>query len=156
MAQESSKRSRVRASNVRRRRRRTKSEVSQLMESKLQDQLQTCIELETKIARLKAEYEQETETLLELMEEANKSSVSNDKCEALYEQPTGRSTTTVNPAEYSEMVDWDDFISSIRVNISEAKKHLSEKELQSISETTPGNPGKPRVKLRVWGVNAKK
>jgi hypothetical protein len=72
------------------------------------------------------------------------------------ERPKGRGLTVIDPAKYREKVSDDDFLASIKVQVTEAKKCLGERELQSVSTTTGGGIGDPRIAIKHPKIPAKR
>jgi hypothetical protein len=62
--------------------------------------------------------------------------------------PTGRATNTIDPKLYWDRVDEEAFFDSVRVSNEKAKKHLSGKELDEITDTTPGKKGEETLEIR--------
>lgn len=62
--------------------------------------------------------------------------------------PASRSTRVIDPLKYYENVDEADFFSSITVRVTDAKKFLSDKELDSISHIKKPKPKEPVLKVR--------
>jgi hypothetical protein len=54
---------------------------------------------------------------------------------AAYEKKQSRSTRTINPKEYQELVSKEDFLESVKVSITKAKQFLSEREIEQISDS---------------------
>jgi len=62
----------------------------------------------------------------------------------------GRSSTVIHPAEFAELVDDEVFMECITVGVTKAKKHLSEKELKTVSTTTTAKDGDPTLKVEAF------
>lgn len=63
--------------------------------------------------------------------------------------PPGRSTRIIDPVKFREKVQDDrDFFSAISVSVTKAKKVLSEKEIDSISDIRPPKEKEPILKVR--------
>lgn len=74
---------------------------------------------------------------------------------ATVERPAGRSTNTVDPKAFYDLVSEDDFFAAVSVSMTEAKKVLPTKTLEKITTTVPGKAGDPRVKVEEVKVAAK-
>lgn len=61
----------------------------------------------------------------------------------LFKGKKGNAKNVVDPKGFKEAAGENAFWSVVNVPIGEAKKHLGEKELAAITETTPGKMGEP-------------
>lgn len=61
--------------------------------------------------------------------------------------PMGRESREIDPKKFQKAVSPEDFWACIKVGVTDAKKVLSEKELDKISTVTPGKPGTPILKV---------
>lgn len=147
------------AERRRRRIRRTARRISGRRDSpkieKLKKMQNRLIELETEISVKQAQAAEMREDILQFMlaQKIDECSIDTGKLEI--DVPSGRSVTKVDPREFFEYVGEDEFFDSISVSVTKAREHLSDKELKSISETTPAKTQEPRLKLSIWGVNSK-
>lgn len=66
-------------------------------------------------------------------------------------RPAGRSTSTVDPYDYQKLVTDEEFMSTVKVQITEAKKVLPEKELLKITQTTPAKLGEETIEVKAKG-----
>lgn len=71
----------------------------------------------------------------------------------VFQSSAGRSTTVVDPEQYWQRVSQEDFFSSISVKVTEARKCMGEKELQSISTVIPGEVKPAEVKTKYLAIN---
>lgn len=61
----------------------------------------------------------------------------------------GRATNTIDPRGFRKLVTEDDFYDCISVSNTKAKTVLSARELVSVTDTVPGKPGEPTIKVSV-------
>lgn len=73
-----------------------------------------------------------------IMREHNIEEHSNGVHIALIEQVFSRQTRTIDPKKFKAAVASEDFWKAITVSITEASKILTEKELNTVSDVTPG------------------
>lgn len=66
---------------------------------------------------------------------------------AALEEVWTRQSRTIDPKKFKTRVANDVFWASIRVNLEQAKQHLSEKELMSISDTVPSKATGIQLKI---------
>ena len=66
----------------------------------------------------------------------------------LHDVPKGKSVTVVDINELKDRMTEEDFLTVLKPQITEVKKHFSPKEFADISTTTPGKAGEPRVKYK--------
>lgn len=59
--------------------------------------------------------------------------------------PSGRSSTTIKPKEFHDLVEDDEFYDCATVSVTKARKVLSGKEIAECSTTKPAVPGAPRL-----------
>ncbi len=59
--------------------------------------------------------------------------------------PSGRSSTTIKPREFHELVDDDEFYDCVSVSVTKARNVISGKEINEVATVTPGTPGAPRL-----------
>lgn len=74
---------------------------------------------------------------------------------ATVERPAGRTSNTVDPKAFYELVSPDEFFSAVSVSVTEAKKVLPSKTLEKITTKVAGKSGEPRVKVEEVKVEAK-
>ena len=59
--------------------------------------------------------------------------------------PSGRSSTTIKPREFHDLVVDDDFYDCVSVSVTKARNVISGKEINEVATVTPGTPGAPRL-----------
>lgn len=59
--------------------------------------------------------------------------------------PSGRSSTTIKPKEFHDLVEDDEFYDCASISVTKARKVLSGKEITECSSTKPAVPGAPRL-----------
>jgi hypothetical protein len=64
--------------------------------------------------------------------------------------PSGRSSTTIKPKEFHELVDDDEFYECVSVSVTKARKVLSGKEVTECSTTVAAVPGAPRLEYEFF------
>jgi hypothetical protein len=64
--------------------------------------------------------------------------------------PSGRSSTTIKPKEFHELVEDDEFYDCATVSVTKARKVLSGKEIAECSTTKPAVPGAPRLEYEFF------
>lgn len=100
---------------------------------------------QTEIKRLQMIVDSNIAEMLEYMTAYNVSEVPARVGTFNREIPTGRTTTVIHIRELQELLDGDEFLAVVKASVTECKKFLSEKELNSVSTKTPGKPGEARA-----------
>lgn len=81
------------------------------------------------------------------LEVANLPGYTDGKYIAEMKTPMGRESRTIDAKKFQKKVDPADFWSCVKIGVTEAKKVLSEKELDSISTVVPAVAGAPTLKI---------
>ena len=88
------------------------------------------------------------EALGAAMKKAKTEEVRSGRWKGIITRSAGRETNVVDPVAFRKLVKEDkDFYSAITVSITNARKVLPTKTLETITKTTPGKPGPEVVKL---------
>lgn len=88
------------------------------------------------------------EALGAAMKKAKTEEVRSGQWKGIITRSAGRETNVVDPVAFRKLVKEDkDFYSAITVSITNARKVLPTKTLETITKTTPGKPGPEVVKL---------
>lgn len=66
--------------------------------------------------------------------------------------PKGKSTSYIDPRLFRDRVEDEDFVKAVRVSITEAKKILSGKELDEITDVKPGKNHPPELQVMLKGL----
>lgn len=99
-------------------------------------------------ARYSAEAKSATAELYALMSSLKMSSHTCDDLVAELYRPAGRATHTIDPKAFRKLVKDDgEFYGAISVSVTLAKKVLPEKQLATITTTTPAKPGEETVRV---------
>jgi len=64
--------------------------------------------------------------------------------------PSGRSSTTIKPREFHELVDDDEFYSCVSVSVTKARTVISGKEITEVATVTAAVPGAPRLEFEFF------
>lgn len=59
--------------------------------------------------------------------------------------PSGKSSTTIKPREFHELVDDDEFYECVSISVTKARKVISGKEVNEVATVKPAVPGAPRL-----------
>ena len=102
------------------------------------------------VAKYIVAIEKDSEELQKLMEAKGILKVSASNSEANLVTPKGRVTQKVRPKDFKGIVSEDDFMDSVSVTITAAKKVLSEKELKKVVDII-----EPKAKEAVLKVTGK-
>lgn len=101
--------------------------------------------LQDEIRQLQNQVDANKEQMLQFMERYPVKSIDAEFGTFNYVVPKGRSTTEIRTEELAAMLSEEDFLDCVKPSVTQCRKHLSEKELKSISKTHPGKPGDPKV-----------
>lgn len=113
----------------------------------LTEKLNSLAKAEAEAARAVARYKELQEEMLKDMKAAGVASVVSGPNTAEIVRPSGRSSRTIDVKKFQRKVSAADFYACISVSVTEAKKVLSEKDLNSISTVTEGKPGEETLKF---------
>lgn len=103
--------------------------------------------IEHELKSIALRQQDEAAELQALMQKYHKTSQHNASGEARIEVWPGRKTVTIDPAKFAKAVSSEDFYACAKIGMTEAKKVLSEKEIERISTVTPPVPGDPKLKI---------
>lgn len=133
------------------RRRRSAESVSQerqRLEETALEKAEVLVAMERKLQKMRQQFESAAAETMAAMENAGQTEVQTSGGSTVkVEIPHGRSVTIVSPQKFKALVTEEDFFSCIKVQVTEAKKVLGEKQLAKISKVTPGVDGDPRLKI---------
>lgn len=119
-----------------------------LIDGDLLDEYLTQIaENNEKLAQLTREQNDAMAAMFKVMRANKLSSWEVPQAKALIAIPQGRDSKVIQPREFYDLVSEEEFFGSIRVLSEKAKECLSKKELDKITDTTPGKPGAPRLDI---------
>lgn len=113
--------------------------------AKLTKAINEHVALEKAIEEQKSDLKAKYEEVQKLMKQYGLASHSTAKGDAMIVAKEGRASTTVDPVKFRTAVGHDVFMDCAKVNVGDAKKHLSDKELGEVSTVTPGKPGTPTL-----------
>lgn len=100
-----------------------------------------------KLAQLQREQNDAMSLLFKTMKSNRLDEWETAKALAKIVTPKGRATNFIDPEKYAETVSEEDFYASVKVSMEQAKKYLSQKELEKITTTTPGKDGEPKLEI---------
>lgn len=81
------------------------------------------------------------------LEVAQMDGYTNGRYQAEIKTPMGRESREIDVKKFQKAVSADDFYACVKIGVTEAKKVLSEKELDKISKITPAKTGDPILKI---------
>lgn len=115
---------------------------------KMDDLLQSIADAEHEIAVKTATKAEDEAELFKLMRTYKMDKLSIEDATAEVVTPTGRSSSVIDAREFHDLVEEDDFYACIDVVKNRAEKVLSTRELEKITETTPGKKGDPKLVVK--------
>lgn len=90
--------------------------------------------------------------VFELMKKHSLAHISIEGVEAVVDRPVGRTSTFVDPKDlYTLLKGKDSFFDCVKVQITEAKKVVTEKILNTIAKKESGKVGDPRLTIAING-----
>jgi hypothetical protein len=110
--------------------------------------LKSIAEIEHETEVLTAERTEKVAKLLKLMQVYKRTTVEVEEAVAERITSMGRSSSRIDPIGFHDLVEEEDFFACIDVVKGRAEKVLSGKELDSITETTPGKKGEEVLKIK--------
>lgn len=147
---------------VRRVRRRTEASVAQAgneIDFKKRKEIGELIELvmqrKREVANSTLDLQDAEARLLAAMQEMKLVETKEGSYIATVERPAGRTSNTVDPKAFFNLVSREEFFSAISVSMTEAKRVLPSKTLEKITTKVAGKAGEPRVKVEEVKVEAK-
>lgn len=117
---------------------------------RLDDQLTSIINKKKRADALNEEISREMTILLKEMQGFKIRMLDVDQGEAEVFTPVGKSCTIVDPMAFHAAVSEEDFYACIKVAVTKAREVLSEKELQTISETKQPCKKDPVLRIKVY------
>lgn len=113
----------------------------------MQDLVQSIAMIDRDVERMIEERKLKIARLLKLMQVYKQVSVEVEGAVAERYTPMGRAVSRIDPVAFAERTSEDDFFECIEVVRKRAEKVLAGKELDDITDTTPGKPGEETVKV---------
>lgn len=135
------------ATRIRRIRSVTPEGTPKILTRQMADTLKSISILQRQIDMMTAEVATRSDQLMKAMTKAGLTHFDVEGADADIARSAGKATNTIDPALLFKKVDRDDFFSAISVSVTKAKALLGQKELDSITTTTPGKPGEPKLKI---------
>lgn len=120
--------------------------------SRIEELMKSISNAQTEANRLGAQVKAETLELYTLMKSADLSRHTTADATADVYRSAGRGTNVVDPQGFRRLVKNDkEFFSAVTVSVTEARKVLPQKQLDTITTMLPGKPGEETVKVVARG-----
>lgn len=118
-------------------------------EKRMHKLLQSIANIDRTVLEAAAERAREVESLYALMKTYRIPVLEDGGAIATIERPKGRATSVIDVRQFWDRVDEEEFFSAVKVSKEGASKVLSGKELEEITEVTPGKLGNEQLTVKL-------